>query len=207
MIFFALACTVSSFSMLLKCRYLVLKLRARFTGQAVVHANINVILVPIGPAIGAKLDAAKALTRTKSAAEVKAQIEKSTFKRRRYTIAGFLALIEVRPVPHRQGSLGNVCSFVLLCRIFRWVRLVWLQSWRVACACRIFVPSSFSTFEPMTGALNVIYINRSVTECIEAASTAATCPRLEASPGVCDLKADGRTLILFLSAITVRACG
>ena len=54
----------------------------------------------------------------------------------------------------------------------------------------------------------MIYINRSVTECIDkAASTPATCSRLEASPGVCDLKADGRTLILFLSAITVRVCG
>jgi hypothetical protein len=53
----------------------------------------------------------------------------------------------------------------------------------------------------------VIYINRSVTECIEAASTAATCARPEANRGVCDLNADGRTLVLLLSAITVRVCG
>jgi hypothetical protein len=101
MIFFALACTVSSFSILLKCRYLVLKLRTRFAGQAVVHANVN--LDPIA-LVGAKLDAAKAGARTKSAAGVEAEIEKSTFKRYRYTIAGFLALIEVRPVPHRRRS-------------------------------------------------------------------------------------------------------
>ena len=103
MIFFALACAVSSFSILTKCRYLVLKLRTRFAGQAVVHANVNVNLVSVGP-VGAKLDAAKALTRTKSAAEVKAQIEKSAFERRRYTIAGFLALFEVRPVAHRRRA-------------------------------------------------------------------------------------------------------
>ena len=63
----------------------------------------------------------------------------------------------------------------------------------------------------MTGALNVIYINRSVTECIEAASTAAstaaTCPHIEADSGVCDLKADRTTLVLLLSAITVRSRG
>ena len=107
MIFFALACAVSSFSILTKCRYLVLKLRTRFAGQAVVHANVNVNLVPVGPVgakVAAKLDAAKALTRTKSAAEVKAQIEKSAFERRRYTIAGFLALFEVRPVAHRRRA-------------------------------------------------------------------------------------------------------
>ncbi len=133
MIFFALACTVSSFSILLKCRYLVLKLRTRFAGQTVVHANVNMNLDPIAP-VGAELDAAKAGARTKSAAGVEAEIEKSTFKRRRYAIAGFLALIEVRPVPHCRRSLGSVCSVVLVCRIFRWVCLVGLPSWRVACA-------------------------------------------------------------------------
>ena len=112
MFFFALACAVSSFAILLKCRYLVLKLRTRFAGQAVVHASVN--LVSAGP-VGAKLDAAKALTRTKSAADVKAQIEKSAFERRRYTIAGFLALFEVWPVAHCRRSLGNVCSFVFGC--------------------------------------------------------------------------------------------
>ena len=114
MIFFALACAVSSFSILTKCRYLVLKLRTRFAGQAVVHANVNVNLVSVGP-VGAKLDAAKALTRTKSAAEVKTQIDKSAFERRRYTIGGFLALFEVRPVAHRRRSLGKVCNFVFGC--------------------------------------------------------------------------------------------
>ena len=59
----------------------------------------------------------------------------------------------------------------------------------------------------MTGALNVIYINRSVSECIEAASTAATYPHIEADSGVCDLKADRTTLVLLLSAITVRSRG
>ena len=101
MFFFALACAVSSFAILLKCRYLVLKLRTRFAGQAVVHASVN--LVSAGP-VGAKLDAAKALTRTKSAVEVKAQIEKSAFERHRYAIAGFLALFEVRPVAHRRRA-------------------------------------------------------------------------------------------------------
>ena len=92
----------------------MLKLRTRFAGQAVVHANVSVNLVPIGP-VGAKLDAAKAGARTKSAAEVEAQIEKSAFERRRYSIAGFLALFEVRPVAHRRRSVGNVCSFVFGC--------------------------------------------------------------------------------------------
>ena len=53
----------------------------------------------------------------------------------------------------------------------------------------------------------MIYVNRSITECIEAASTDATCPRLEADSGVCNLKADRTTLVLLLSAITVRSCG
>jgi hypothetical protein len=37
-------------------------------------------------------------------------------------------------VPHCRRGLGSVCSFVLVCRIFRWVCLVGLPSWRVACA-------------------------------------------------------------------------
>ena len=116
MIFFALACTVSSFSILLKCRYLVLKLRTRFAGQTVVHANVNVNLVSVGP-VGAKLDAAKALTRTKSAPEVKMQIEKSAFERRRTAISGFLALFEVWPLSHRRRNLGKFCNvtFVFGC--------------------------------------------------------------------------------------------
>jgi len=54
----------------------------------------------------------------------------------------------------------------------------------------------------MTGTLSVIYINRSIMECVDAATTrteAAT-----AGPAVCDLKADGRTLVLLLSVLTVR---
>ena len=50
----------------------------------------------------------------------------------------------------------------------------------------------------------MIYINRSIMECVEAATT-----RTEAATGglaVCDLKADGRTLVLLLSVLTVRNC-
>ena len=56
----------------------------------------------------------------------------------------------------------------------------------------------------MTGTLSVIYINRSIMECVDAATTrteAAT-----AGPAVCDLKVDGRTLVLLLSVLTVRSC-
>ena len=56
----------------------------------------------------------------------------------------------------------------------------------------------------MTGTLSVIYINRSIMECVDAATT-----RIEAAIGglvVCDLKADGRTLVLLLSVLTVRSC-
>ena len=56
----------------------------------------------------------------------------------------------------------------------------------------------------MTGTLSVIYINRSIMECVDAATTrteAAT-----AGSAVCDLKADGRTLVLLLSVLTVRSC-
>ena len=59
-------------------------------------------------------------------------------------------------------------------------------------------------FHLMTGTLSVIYINRSIMECVDAATTrteAAT-----AGPAVCDLKADGRTLVLLLSVLTVRSC-
>ena len=50
----------------------------------------------------------------------------------------------------------------------------------------------------------MIYINRSIMECVDAATT-----RTEATTGglaVCDLKADSRTLILLLSVLTVRSC-
>ena len=50
----------------------------------------------------------------------------------------------------------------------------------------------------------MIYINRSIMECVDAATT-----RTEAATGglaVCDLKADGRTLVLLLSVLTVRNC-
>ena len=50
----------------------------------------------------------------------------------------------------------------------------------------------------------MIYIHRSIMECVDAATT-----RIEAAIGglvVCDLKADGRTLVLLLSVLTVRSC-
>jgi hypothetical protein len=54
------------------------------------------------------------------------------------------------------------------------------------------------------GTLNVIYINRSIMECVDAATT-----RADTAAGrlaVCDLKADGRMLLLLLSVLTVRSC-
>jgi hypothetical protein len=98
----------------------VLKLRTRFAGQAVVHANDLLPVGPVGPVgakVAAKLDAAKALTRTKSAPEVKMQIEKSAFERRRTAISGFLALFEVWPLSHRRRNLGKFCNvtFVFGC--------------------------------------------------------------------------------------------
>jgi hypothetical protein len=49
--------------------------------------------------------------------------------------------------------------------------------------------------------LNLVYVNRSILECVDAATPGAN---PETALAVCDLKADGRTLILLLSVLTVR---
>lgn len=56
----------------------------------------------------------------------------------------------------------------------------------------------------MTGVLNVIYINKSISECVDVANIASTTGKAETA--VCDLKKDSGALILLLSVLTVRSC-
>ena len=83
MIFFSIACAVSAFSLATKVGYLVRQLSSRFAGQLKGKANASVVPV--------------ALERSKSTTELQSQIAKSTFQRTRHTLAGVLALLEVRP--------------------------------------------------------------------------------------------------------------
>ena len=83
MIFFSIACAVSAFSLATKVRYLVRQLRSRFAGQPKGKANASVVPV--------------ALERSKSTTELQSQIAKSAFQRTRHTLAGVLAMLEVRP--------------------------------------------------------------------------------------------------------------
>ena len=66
------------------------------------------------------------------------------------------------------------------------------------------MPACPALAPPVDSSTSLLYINRSIMECVDAATTrteAAT-----AGPAVCDLKADGRTLVLLLSVLTVRSC-
>jgi hypothetical protein len=56
----------------------------------------------------------------------------------------------------------------------------------------------------MTGVLNVIYINKSISECVDVAAIASTTGKAETA--VCNLKKDSGTLILLLSVLTVCSC-
>ena len=84
MIFFSIACAVSAFSLATKVGYLVRQLRSRFVGQLKGKANASVVPV--------------ALERSKSTTELQSQIAKSAFQRTRHTLAGVLAMLEVRPL-------------------------------------------------------------------------------------------------------------
>jgi hypothetical protein len=84
MIFFSIACAVSAFSLATKVRYLVRQLRSRFAGQLKGKANASVVPVALNE-------------RSKSAIELQSQIAKSAFERTRRTLAGVLAMLEVRP--------------------------------------------------------------------------------------------------------------
>ena len=83
MIFFSIACAVSAFSLATKVGYLVRQLSSRFAGQLKGKANASVVPV--------------ALERSKSTTELQSQIAKSAFQRTRHTLAGVLAMLEVRP--------------------------------------------------------------------------------------------------------------
>ena len=76
MIFFSIACAVSAFSLATKVGYLVRQLKGK--------ANASVVPV--------------ALERSKSTTELQSQIAKSAFQRTRHTLAGVLAMLEVRPL-------------------------------------------------------------------------------------------------------------
>ena len=84
MIFFSIACAVSAFSLATKVRYLVRQLRSRFAVQPNGKANASV--VPVAPG-----------SHSKSTIELQSQIAKSAFARRRRTLSGVLAMLEVRP--------------------------------------------------------------------------------------------------------------
>jgi hypothetical protein len=84
MIFFSIACAVSAFSLATKLRYLVRQLRSRFVGQLKGKANASVVPVAL-------------CERSKSTIELQSQLAKSAFERRRHTLAGILAMLEVRP--------------------------------------------------------------------------------------------------------------
>jgi hypothetical protein len=84
MIFFSIACAVSAFSLATKVGYLVRQLSSRFAGQLKGKANASVVPV--------------ALERSKSTTELQSQIAKSAFQRTRHTLAGVLAMLEVRPL-------------------------------------------------------------------------------------------------------------
>jgi hypothetical protein len=84
MTFFSIACAVSAFSLAIKVRYLVRQLRSRFAGQPNGKANASVVPVAFGES-------------SKSAIELQSEIAKSAFERTRYTLAGVLAMLEVRP--------------------------------------------------------------------------------------------------------------
>ena len=85
MIFFSIACAVSAFSLATKVGYLVRQLSSRFAGQPNGKANASVVPVALDE-------------RSKSPIELQSQIAKSSFERTRHTLAGVLAMLEVRPL-------------------------------------------------------------------------------------------------------------
>ena len=84
MIFFTIACAVSAFSLATKVRYLVRQLRSRFVVEPKGQSNASVVPIPLE-------------SRSKSPIELQSQLAKSAFKRKRYTLAGILAMLEVPP--------------------------------------------------------------------------------------------------------------